>query len=85
MSFTTLWSVLAIIAVIALIVSFFMGKNAIWGTLTFGFIIAIIVGFIFKDNGYNWLLFKKVLIVSILLGVFFEILGRVSSSKRGRI
>ena len=82
MSFSNVWDILAVIAGISLVISFFMGKNAIWGTLTLGIIVAVIVAFIFKESGFNWQLFKKVIIISILIGAFFELLGRLSKSKK---
>lgn len=79
MNLSNIWQVLAIIAAISLVISFFMGRNAIWGMLTLGIVIAVVVSFIFKNNGFNWLLFKKVIIVAVLVGVASELLGRLSN------
>ncbi len=74
----SIWNIVGIIAIIALMLSLFIGKNAIWGTFGLGIVIAIILGFIFKTStGFNWQLAKNVLIVSVLIGAFFEIVGRI--------
>ena len=79
-----IWTVLGIVAIISLIISFFIGKNAIWGGLTLGIIVALIVGIInwIAGNSFNWEILKKILIVAVLAGVFFEVLGRLSKKKR---
>lgn len=79
-----IWNVLGILAVICLVVSFSIGKNAIWGALTMGIFLAIIVGIInlIMGNGFNWLLLKKILTIAVLAGVFFEIIGRFSKQLR---
>lgn len=79
-----IWTVLGIAAIICLVISFFIGKNAIWGGLTIGIIIGLIVGIInwIAGNGFNLELVKKILTVAILAGVFFEFLGRLSKKKR---
>jgi hypothetical protein len=76
--------VLAIVAIVSLIISFFIGKNAIWGTFTLGIVVAVIVLFIFKNNGFNWLLFKQVLIISVLVGAFFELIGRLGNAMKSK-
>lgn len=76
-----IWSTLGIIAIIILIITFFIGKNSVWGTLTFGIVIALIVGIIniIRGTGFGWELSKKILIISILAGAFFEVLGRLTN------
>ncbi len=83
MDLFTTWNILGIISIIALVLSFFAGKNAIWGTLPFGVVIGIIAGLIslFSGNGFNWNLFKQIIIVSVLIGAVFEIIGRLSKRK----
>jgi hypothetical protein len=73
--------ILGIIAIIFLVASFFIGKNAIWGTLNLGIIVCVVVGvvnLIRADEFLNLILFEKILIRFILAGALIEILGRVS-------
>ena len=55
-----------------------------WGTLTLGVIIAIVVLLIgkFRGVGYDWDLFKHIIVISVLAGALFEILGRLSKMKK---
>jgi hypothetical protein len=71
-----LWNILGIIAIICLLASFSIGKNAIWGTLTVGAILGLIVCLII---GFKWELYKKILIVSVFVGVVFEVVGRLAN------
>lgn len=80
MDFLSLWNILGTVAIIAFVSSFFMGKNAIWGTATLGLIVALMAGFFF-----NWLIFKKILIISVLVGILFELIGRLSNLGRSKI
>jgi hypothetical protein len=79
----TTWNILGTIAIIALVLSFFIGKNAIWGGLTLGAIIGVIVTLIsfFIGDGFNRTLVKEIAIVSVLLGAVFEIIGRLSKKR----
>jgi len=79
-----IWTILGIAAIICLIISFFIGKNAIWGGLTMGIIVGLIVAIIYwiAGNGFNWELLKKILTVAILAGAFFEVVERLSKKKR---
>ncbi len=78
-----LWNALGIIAIICLVASFFIGKNAIWGGLTLGIVIsvvALIVNLII-GNGFKSTLYKDILTVSVLAGALFEFIGRLSKPK----
>jgi hypothetical protein len=79
-----IWTALGILALVCLIVSFVIGKNAIWGGLTMGIIVALIVGVInlIMGNGFKWVLLKKILIIAVLAGGFFEVVGRLSKKKQ---
>jgi hypothetical protein len=70
-----IWNILGIVAILVLLASFTMGKNAIWGTLTLGVVICIIWAIVnaISGNSLNWLLFKKIAIVSILIGALFQL------------
>ena len=74
-----LWDILGIIAIISLIITFFRGKNAIWGILTFGIIICLMVGlyYYFYTGNFNTH-YKKILTITILLGLLIEIMGLAS-------
>jgi uncharacterized membrane protein HdeD (DUF308 family) len=85
MGFANVWGVLEIIAGISIIISFFIGKNAVWGMLTLGVIVAAIIGFIFKDDGFNWELFTRTITISVLIGTFFELLGRLTNYRNKKL
>jgi hypothetical protein len=70
-----IWNILGIVASIVLLASFAMGKNAIWGTFTLGIIVCIVWAIVNAVSGdsLNWLLFKKIAIVSILIGALLEV------------
>jgi len=78
------WTILGIIAILCLLISFFIGKNAIWGGLTLGIIVGLMVGIIswIIGSGFNWTLLRKILIVAVLAGALFEIVGRLSKQSR---
>ena len=79
-----IWNILGIIAIISLIIFFVRGKNGVWGTFTVGLFVATIAGLVnlFKGEGFNWSLAKRIVIVSILLGVAFEIIGRLPKNSK---
>jgi len=72
-----IWNILGIIAILCLLASFKIGRNAIWGTLTVGAIGGLIYC-LFSDFSS----FKKILIVSVFIGLFFELLGRLANAIR---
>jgi hypothetical protein len=74
------WNMLGLIAILLLIVSFFIGKNSIWGGLTMGIILCVIFGIIalIVNGSINWGILKDILITVILLGRVFEIVGRLA-------
>lgn len=65
-----IWDILGIVAVVCLVISFGIGKNAIWGALTIAAIVGIVITLI---RGFEWEFYKKVLIVGTLTGALFEI------------
>jgi len=65
-----IWDFLGIIAIVCLVISFGIGKNAIWGALTIAAIVGIVIALI---RGFEWEFYKKVLIVGTLTGALFEI------------
>lgn len=70
-----IWDILGIVAILCLLISFGIGKNAIWGALT----LAVIVGLaICIFRGFEWLFYKKVLIIGVLAGAFFEFAYRLT-------
>jgi hypothetical protein len=78
---STVWVILAVAAVIALLVFFAMGPNAVWGGATIG----IVVGVLWKLIGRtNWNVAIKVVVVGILLGVGAELVGRIANRLGGR-
>ena len=74
-----IWTLLGILAVICLLISFAIGKNSIWGTFTLGIAICIIVAVVnlITGNGFNFPLLKKIIVVSVLIGGLFEFAGRI--------
>ena len=78
---STVWVILAVVAVIALLVSFAMGPNSVWGGATIG----IVVGVLWKLIGRtNWNVVIKVVVVGTLLGVGAELVGRIANRLGGR-
>ena len=71
----TTWNIIGIVAIIIILATFKMGKNAIWGTLTLGIIVCIVWAIINLITGtsINWVLFKKIAIISILIGGLFQL------------
>ena len=66
-----------------LIAFFSKAKNAVWGGLSIGVVVGIILGlvYVFKGSGFNWKLFKKALIVGVLLGGFAELIALIKKKK----
>ncbi len=75
-----IWNILGLIAILLLIVSFFIGKNSIWSGLTMGIILCVIFGIIalIVNGSINWGILKDILITVILLSRVFEIVGRLA-------
>ena len=78
-----MWDILGIIALIGLIASFFIGKNAIWGALSIAVIVCVVIAVInlISGNHLNWELYKKIAITLVLIGSIFELLGRLAKKK----
>jgi len=64
-----IWDILGIVATIILLASLDLGKNAIWATLALGVIVGLIICL---SVGFSWLLYKKFLILSVLIGGTLE-------------
>lgn len=73
------WNILGIVAIVCLLATFKIGRNAIWGSLTIGAIGGLIYCLFADFSPY-----KKILIVSVLAGAFFELIGRLTSYFRKR-
>lgn len=73
-----IWNILGIIAIVYLFFSFSTGKNAIWGMLTISAVVGLIVRLIYWIAGWSngWIVFKKLLIVFVLVGGITEILTK---------
>lgn len=78
-----MWDILGIIAILTLIVSFFIGKNAIWGALTLAILICVVTIIVNLIQGLilNWSLYRKIGTVVILIGALFELVGRFAKRK----
>ena len=79
-----IWNILGIVSIVSLII-FYGTRNAVWLIFSFGIIIALITGltYLIKGDGFNWMLFKKIIIVATLLGLFVEITGRLINKSLG--
>ena len=79
-----IWNILGILSIISLII-FYGTRNAVWLIFSFGIIIALITGLTYaiKGDGFNWMLFKKIIIVGTLLGLLVEIAGRLTKKSLG--
>ena len=78
------WNISAALAVLAFLVSFFIkGRNAIWGGLTLGILCTVIIYAIdfFTNEKMNWTLSKKITIVLVLTGAFFELIMRMNKKR----
>lgn len=69
-----IWDILGIAAIVCLIISFKIGRNAIWGAFTLAIIVGLVIS-IFR--GFEWSFYKKVLIIGVLTGALFELLYRL--------
>jgi hypothetical protein len=81
---THVWNILGIVAIVCLVISFSIGRNAIWGAFTIGIIVCAIIALIafFSTGAVNWLVLKDMLTVFVLLGALFEIIGRLSTKRK---
>jgi hypothetical protein len=79
-----IWDILGIVAIICLLISFAIGRNAIWGGLTIGILVCIVIAIIalISNGSVNWSIIKDMLIVFVLLGALFETIGRLFSSRK---
>lgn len=75
-----MWYVLGILTVILLFL-YFEGPNALWGGFTVGVVIGIILSLIsvFQGDGFNWSTLGKAIIISVLAGFIFEIIGQFAN------
>lgn len=73
----TIWTILGLISVVMLVITFFKGKNAVWGGLTIGIVLGFILGLIymFLGKGFDWSFIYKAAIIGIILGFLSEMLG----------
>jgi hypothetical protein len=76
-----LWKILGLIAITALVI-FRKSKNSVWGGMTMGAIIGIVIAAVkyFSSNIFNWSFVGKSMVIGILIGVFAEILGKLSNN-----
>jgi 4-hydroxybenzoate polyprenyltransferase len=74
-----IWVIFGIITLISLII-FFKKRNAVWGGFTIGIIIGLtmILPSIFHGVDINWLTLIKATIVSTMIGLIAELLGKIS-------
>jgi uncharacterized membrane protein YraQ (UPF0718 family) len=77
----TIWTIPGILAIISLIAAFWIKRNAIWSGLIIGVIIAVITAVIYKRDAINSAASKKIIVVCVLVGVTFELLGRPTTRK----
>lgn len=72
----SIWNILGIVAIIALILLYKKSKNAVWGAFIIGIIVGLITGLVsyFSDHGFNWALIKKIVICFVLFGLAAELI-----------
>ena len=78
-----IWDILGIIAIICLVVTFSMGKNAAWNSLIWGILIsvAVLIANLIIGNGFHWELYQNILTVVVLLCVSIPILTLLLNKK----
>jgi hypothetical protein len=76
------WNILFVIAVIALIATFFSGQNIVWGGLAIGIVIGIIIALIYLISGevFNLQIVKRSAIIGTLASLLFEVFTKVANS-----
>ena len=82
----TFWDILGIIALLLLVVSLIDWRHSTWRGVILGLLISImaIVTQMLSGNPVTWELPKKILIVSILVGGIFQIIGRFSKLMKNK-
>jgi len=70
-----MWTILTIIASLAMILSFFRKQNTIWGGATIGLVIGVILSIFQK---FNWSITYKAVVIGILIGLIADLLGLLS-------
>jgi hypothetical protein len=77
----TYWFILGVLAFISLVVSLFIGKNAIWGGLFIGLVAATLWTIIKMIQGHSFPFYHagKIVTIAILAGALLEICSRISS------
>ncbi len=75
---TTIWIILAVLAII-LLISYFRSRNAVWGGFSIGVIIGIVVAIVFAliGKGFQWPIIGKVAVVGTFLGFLSELLPKI--------
>ena len=66
------WTILAILAIIAIVV--FYQRAKVWGGLTLGIVIGVIIGFVYLSQGnkFAWEMIMKAGIIGALVGAIAE-------------
>jgi ABC-type lipoprotein release transport system permease subunit len=78
-----IWDILGIIAIICLVVTFSMNKNAAWSSLIWGILISLVVLIVnlIIGNGFHWKLYQNILTVAVLSCVLIPILTSLLDKK----
>lgn len=71
-----IWWILSGAAGVAL-VAYWGSRNAVWGTATFGALVGVLFA-VFRP-GFDWEIVGKAFVVGALIGLIFELLGRIGS------
>lgn len=74
-----IWMIFTIGVAVSLLL-FWRGSNSVWGGFTLGAVIGLAVAIIFtiQGKGFGWTIVFKSTAVGVFLGVFAELLGKVS-------
>lgn len=74
-----IWIIAGFIVFFALAI-FWRRRSAVWGGLTIGIIIGLLVAtyFAFKGSSFDWYLVAKIVVVTTLVGLGAELLGKIS-------
>ena len=77
----SMWPILGIIALICLVISFYLKNTAIWRGLQIGAIISTITAIIMQHDAINAAISKKIVVVCVLAGSLFELRKRLRQHK----
>ena len=79
-----LWDLLGILAIIAIVIFYFAGSEAVWDILSCGIIIGVTAGALplINNSHFDWIIFKKISIITIGIGVLYRLVEAIQSKRK---